>query len=188
MTERQPESEGDVKNIQRLVAFLGVFILLLSQFLVFSQPIVEDVFLPPYASWGILGVLILVLSQLIRPTPFWRRLAQRSLFSERVFWIFVAVLLSLLASGATAFFMTFTRINYIPVVTVWVLGAVSFVYAFMKSDGRLDAGSIAEWVKANRVEILSVIVVMLFAALVEQHKLRRVCSRCRWEPHHPVQR
>src|SRR5690606_5453002 len=117
MTERQPESEGDVKNIQRLVAFLGVFILLLSQFLVFSQPITDDVSLPPYTPLTFVGVIIMILSQLIRPTPFWKRLSTHRIFNVRVFWIIVGTLLSFLAASATAFFMNFTRVNYIPVVT-----------------------------------------------------------------------
>ncbi|NOH01858.1 MAG: hypothetical protein HND47_07780 [Chloroflexi bacterium] len=171
MTERQPDDEGDVRNIQRLVAFLGVFILLLSQFLVFSQPVVEDVLLPPYAPLGIAGVIVLILSQLIRPTPFWSRLARKRFFGDRAFWIFGGALFSLLAAGATAFFMTFTRVNYIPVVTVWLLGAASYVYAFVKSDSTLSIGSLTDWVKAHRAEILSVLIVMVFAAAVRFYRL-----------------
>lgn len=174
MTERQLEREGDVKNIQRLVAFIGVFILLLSQFLVFSQPIIDEVLLPPYAPLGIVGVAIVVLSQLIRPTPFWQRLAVKPVFSERVFWIFVATLLSLLAAVATAFFMKYTRVNYIPVLTVWLLGALSYVYAFVKTDSALHTGSLMDWVKAHGSEIIYVLVIMVFAAAVRFYRLGEI--------------
>lgn len=171
MTERQLESEGDVKNIQRLVAFLGVFTLLLSQFLVFSQEIVDDVLLPPFASLGLVGIVILILSRFIRPTPFWTRLAQKPFFSDRVFWLLVGLLFSLLATIAVAAFMKFTRLNYIPVLTVWLLGAISFVYAFAKSEVSLSTASAVEWVKANRNEILTVLVITLFAAAVRFYRL-----------------
>jgi hypothetical protein len=174
MTERQPESEGDVKNIQRLVAFLGVFILLLSQFLVFSQPITDDVSLPPYTPLTFVGVIIMILSQLIRPTPFWKRLSTHRIFNERVFWIIVGTLLSFLAASATAFFMNFTRVNYIPVVTVWLLGALSYVYAFRKTDATVESISVLSWVKMHRTEIITVLVIMVFAAAVRFYRLGEV--------------
>lgn len=174
MTERPQDEEGDVKNIQRFVAFFGVFILLLSQFLVFSQPIVDDTLLPPFASWGMMGVAALFLSQLIRPTPFWNGLARKPVFGRRVFWIFAGALLSLLAAAASASFMTFTRINYIPVVTVWLLGAVSYVYAFVKSDSAVNINSVLEWVKPRRVEIILILIVMALAAAARFYRLGEV--------------
>lgn len=162
MTERQPEHDGDVKNIRRFVAFLGVFILLLSQFLVFSQPLVDNVLMPPYAWLGIIGVLVLIASQLIPPTPFWRRLSGGLVFRAGVFWVVAALLFSALATGATAFFMTYTRVNYIPVVTVWLLSAVCYVFAF--AQGMPASGSIVDWLKSHRNEIILVLALMVFAA------------------------
>lgn len=171
MTERQREENGDVKNIQRLIAFLGVFILLFSQFFVFSQPIIEEVFFPPYAALGIVGVLIIVASQMIRPTPFWLRLSSLWIFRERVFWVVVAALFSLLAAGASAIFMTFTRVNYIPVVTVWLFSAVSYVYAFRSTELSFHPQKITEWVKEHRNELIQVLLLMTLAALVRFYKL-----------------
>ncbi|HMZ08131.1 MAG TPA: glycosyltransferase family 39 protein, partial [Anaerolineales bacterium] len=165
------EIHGDVRRVQRPVAFLGVFVLLLSQFLVFSQPIVENALIPPYASLAILGVGILVLSQAIRPIPFWLRLANRQIFNERTFWIFAGTLFSVLATIATYFFMQYTRVNYIPVVTVWLLGGVSYVYAFSKDDETAGMGTLAEWFKTYRSEIITVALIMVFAAMARFYLL-----------------
>jgi 4-amino-4-deoxy-L-arabinose transferase-like glycosyltransferase len=171
MTTDQLEHNGDAKNVQRFVAFVGVFILLLSQFLVFSQEIVDDVLLPPFASLGVVGLVIFILSRFIHPTPFWTRLAQKSFFSDRVFWILVGLLFSVSATIAVAAFMKFTRVNYIPVLTVWLLGAICYVYAFAKPDVKLSTALVVEWVKENRKEILTILAIMLFAAAVRFYKL-----------------
>lgn len=168
------ENREDAKRVQRLIAFVGVYILLLSQFLVFSQPIIDGVFLPPYASLSIVGVVLIILSRSIRSTPFWTRLAQRSLFSDRMFWVLVGLLFSLLATTAMAFFMKFTRVNYIPVITVWLLGAVSFVYAFAQSEVKFSAESALEWAKGHRKEIVTVVVIMAFATAIRFYRLGAV--------------
>lgn len=168
------ENLEDVKNVQRLIAFVGVFILLLSQFLVFSQPIIENVFLPPYAPLSIVGVVLLILSRSIRSTPFWIRLAQKPLFSDHMFWILVGLLFSLLATSAVAFFMKFTRVNYIPVITVWLLGAISFVYAFARSEVKFSPASALEWAKAHRNEIVTILLIIIFATAVRFYRLGAV--------------
>lgn len=76
---------------------------------------------------------------------------------------------SALAAGAMASFMLFTRVNYIPVVTIWVLGAGAYVYAFLEAP--FDPKVFFEWIRKNRVEIFTVAVVVLFAAAVRFYQL-----------------
>lgn len=171
MSQQYPEEFGSVKIVQRFVAFLGVYILLISQFLAFSQDAVDGVLIPPFAMVGLTGVLILVLSQLITPNPFWLRVSRHPLFSEKIFWIFVAVLFSLLAAGATFSFSKYTRVNYIPVLTVWVLGAMSFMFAFMRTKTDIKPASVIEWFKTHRDELLTVFGLMVLAAVVRLYLL-----------------
>ena len=70
-----PENRASVRNIQRIVAFLGIFLILASQFLIFSSPGDTIVFFPPYTWMAGLGVFVLILSQLIRPTAFFQKLS-----------------------------------------------------------------------------------------------------------------
>lgn len=174
MTEHQPEEGGGVGNIRRLVAFFGIFLLLASQFLTFSKPADESGALPPYTWLALIGVVILMLSQVIRPTPLLQRLSVHFYFQERAFWIFTAVLLSGLAAAAMAFFMVYTRVNYIPIVTIWLLSAACYLYAFLNSNTAMNSKTSLAWLKANRAEILSVVAVMLLAAAVRFYRLGEI--------------
>lgn len=170
MTDKQPELNNEVRNLRRFVAFLGFFLLLISQFLIYSQPVQEEILFPPYTWLGIAGLIIFVSSQFIRPTAFWQKVPARFIFPEKVFWIVAAVLLSALATVAVGLFRQFTRVNYIPVITVWLLSAVCYIYAL--SEG--FAISFEEFkilLKKHRNEILMVLGVMLLAAAFRFYRL-----------------
>jgi 4-amino-4-deoxy-L-arabinose transferase-like glycosyltransferase len=170
MTEREPVE--DVRTIRRFVAFWGIFFILISQYLNFSNALTDSVLFPPYTWLAVLGVVILITSQLIRPTLFFQKLSARPFFQERVFWIMVAFLLSILAAGATANFMLYTRTNYIPVIMIWVLSAFAYFYAFFNAP--FDAVAALDWVKRNRVELLSVAIVALIAAALRFYRLGEI--------------
>ncbi|MBL8090422.1 MAG: glycosyltransferase family 39 protein [Anaerolineales bacterium] len=163
MVEQQPEQTGDVKNIRRFVAFVGIFLLLLSQFLVFSQPIPEDIVLPPYLGYAVFGVIVMILSQFIPSNAFWIKLSSRPVFRDRVFWIFVASLLAIVTVVALNAFMIFRRLNFIPLVTIWLLGGACYVYAFVNFN--LDFVKVKEWLKTHRNEVLTVLFVIILAAI-----------------------
>jgi hypothetical protein len=175
MADQQPEQAGDVKNIRRFVAFAGVFLLLLSQFLVFSTEVIYDnLLVPPYFVLAIVGVLILVLSQLIPSNVFWQNLSKRAIFGDRVFWVFVAVLLSIVIASSIVSFMIFRRINYIPVITLWLLSGVCYVFAFTYSRAGMDSVKIVDWFKSNRNEILSVLCLMILAIAIRFYQLGEI--------------
>lgn len=172
MVEQQPEQAGDVKRISRFVAIVGVFLLLLSQFLVFSQPTMEDVLLPPYLGYAIVGVIVMILSQLIPANAFWVKLSTRPIFRDRVFWVFVAVLLAIVTVIALNAFMVFRRLNFIPLVTIWLLGGACYVYAFINPS--FDLTKIREWLKTHRNEIFMVLFIMVISALPRLYKLGQI--------------
>ena len=163
------EDKAGVRNIQRFVAFLGIFLILASQFLIFSSPELTVVFFPPYTWMALLGVITLILSQFIRPTPFFQKLSARLIFQDKAFWMLAGFLFSALAAGAMINFMTFTRVNYIPVVTIWLLGAGAYMYAFF--DVPFDSNNLLEWLKKNRNEILLVVGLILLAAFIRFYQL-----------------
>lgn len=163
MVEQQPEQTENVRNIRRFVASMGIFLLLLSQFLFFAHPFIEDIIFPPYLGYAVLGVVIIVLSQIIPSRPFWIKLSSRPIFGDRVFWVFVAVMLATITVISLNAFMMFRRLNFIPLVTIWLLGGACYVYAFI--DFNIDLKKFKEWLFLNRVEIFTVIGVMLLAAI-----------------------
>src|SRR5687768_4165370 len=131
MIDSKPEIEGNVTNIRRFVAFLGLSFILLGHFLFFAQYADDAVVFPPFGWLTILGMVILTISLFIPATPFFHKLSNQPFFQEPIFWLFAAFFLSIVTAMATANFMVFTRINYIPIVTVWLLGAAAYVSVFL---------------------------------------------------------
>ncbi len=164
-----PENMASVRNIQRIVAFLGIFLILASQFLIFSNPGDTVVFFPPYTWMAGLGVFVLVLSQLIRPTAFFQKISGWFIFREGPFWVLAGFLFSALAAWAMSNFMAFTRVNYIPVVTIWLLGACAYIYAFF--DAPFDSISLLTWLKKNRTEVLLLVGLIFLTALIRFYQL-----------------
>ena len=169
MTEQEHETGGDIRNIRRFIAFLGILFILISQFLIFSQPVDNVIVFPPYTWLAIFGVLILALSQLIRPTLFLQKMSAWFIFQERMFWVLAAFLMSVLVTVATANLMLFARINYIPVVTIWLFSAWAYVYTFFDVSIKLNA--FLDWLKKNRNEILAVAAITLLAAAFRFYRL-----------------
>ena len=164
-----PEHMGGVRNIQRVVAFLGIFLILASQFLIFSNPEVTVVLFPPNTWLAGLGVLILVFSQLIRPTAFFQKLSGWFIFREKAFWILAGFLFSALAAWAMSNFMVFTRVNYIPIVTIWLFGAGAYIYAFF--DISFDSTALLNWLRKNQTEILLVVGLVVLTILLRFYQL-----------------
>ncbi|MBL0343887.1 phospholipid carrier-dependent glycosyltransferase [Candidatus Villigracilis affinis] len=169
MTEQEHETGGDIRNIRRFIAFLGILFILISQFLIFSQPVDNVIVFPPYTWLAVFGVLILALSQLIRPTLFLQKMSAWFIFQERMFWVLAAFLMSVLVTVATANLMLFARINYIPVVTIWLFSAWAYVYTFFNVSINLNA--FLDWLKKNRNEILAVAAITLLAAAFRFYRL-----------------
>lgn len=168
MTDTKPEERGDVGNIKRFVAFIGIFFILLSQLLVFSKPS-DEVWVPPYFWLTVLGIAVIGLSQLIKPTPFFVKISQFILFREQPLWIVSAFLLSFVVTFANAKLLNFARINFIPLVTVWLLSAVVYFYAFF--NVQVDFKTFVAWLRENRAEILTVLGVTLLGVILRFYHL-----------------
>jgi hypothetical protein len=172
MIDSKPEIEGNVTNLRRFVAFLGISFILLGQFLFFAQYADDAVVFPPFSWITILGIVILTISLFIPATPFFQKLSNQPFFQERIFWLFAAFFLAIVTTMATANFMLFTRINYIPIVTVWLLSAAAYVAVFLNFS--LDASVFLEWIRKNRNEILAVLVITILAACFRLYRLGEI--------------
>lgn len=162
-----------VSNVRRFFGFVGIYILLISQFLVFSKEVQEQegIFFPPYSGLALTGIVILIFSQMIPLSPFWERISRWRIFNEQVFWILAGMLLSALAAMATAFFAVFARVNYIPVITVWLLGGACYFYAFRVKESTIHFDSVKAWFRDNLREILAVALVTLLAFAIRFYQL-----------------
>jgi 4-amino-4-deoxy-L-arabinose transferase-like glycosyltransferase len=172
MNNSKPESSGEVRWIRRVVAFLGIFLILLGQFLIYSSPLNETVVFPPQNWLSVVGVILFLISQVIPSTPWTERLAGRLTTSAQMGWIFAALMFSILATVGAELFQVSTRTNYIPVLTVWLLGALAYVAAFTR--GAFTQMNWKVWFKRHRNEILLLLFITLIGAVVRFYKLGAV--------------
>ncbi len=174
MPDRESDQMAGVSNIRRFVSFVGICVLLLSQLLGFSKPLSDTIWIPPYTWLGILGIAILLAAQAIPSTSFWMKLSALPVFHDRAFWVTAALLLSVVATVVTGNFMNFQRLNYIPVISVWLMAAACYLYALLSPDPKVDSAAVSSWFNTHRIEILAVFLITLAAALLRFHRLGEI--------------
>lgn len=172
MQNPHPEHGEKVRQFRRVVAFLGIFLILLGQFLIYSTPLDDRVIFPPQSWWSIFGVILFLLSQVIPATPWTEKISVRLSSSNQVSWIFVALMLSILATVGAGLFQISTRSNYIPVLTVWLLGALAYVAAFTR--GAFTVVDWKAWFLRHRAEILVLLALIALGAALRFYKLGEV--------------
>lgn len=172
MNKLQPESSGDVRRIRRLVAFLGIFLILLGQFLLLSVRQDESRVFPQYIWVIVLGIIIFLLSQIIPSTAFFQKISARIPRSGWLAWVAAALILSLLAMTGAGLFKASDRNNYISVLTVWLSGAFCYVAAF--SQGVFTQAAWVAWWRKHRREILVVLVITALGAALRFYKLGEI--------------
>jgi len=169
MNKFQPETSGDVRLMRRFVAFLGIFLILLGQFLVFSTPVEESVVFPRYVWLSVLGVVLFLLSQVIPSSLFFQKISAQIARSEQTAWVAVALMLSILATVGAGLFQISTRSNYIPVLTVWLFGAICYIAAFAQDI--FTQAAWAAWWSKHQKEILIVLAIIALGAALRFYKL-----------------
>ena len=167
MNDQKPKIGPEI-TVHRLVAFLAIFLVLIGQFVIFALPSSDNVVIPPYFWLCALGVILFLLSQLIRPARFVQMLAAR-MPPETTVWIIAAVILSLLATVSMVLFETSARVNYIPVTTIWFGSGLCYVMAF--GNRVFTEFRWKEWLKAHRNELIILGVITLVAAVLRFYKL-----------------
>jgi hypothetical protein len=162
------ENNNQPNFLQGFISFLGVFVILAGQILLLSNPVDESITYPKYLWISGVGVFIFVFGQLFRFQSTSNRFHLRS-FSEKNLWILISILFSIATTLANATFLVFSRLYAIPVITLWLLGAASFVYAYLKGNFALD--SLKNWFTVNKKEILVVIAITILAASLRFYRL-----------------
>ncbi len=168
MTDQRTETHGDVGKARRFIAFIGFALLLLSQILIASQPVNDAVVIPPFTGLAVAGMVLFLIGLAIPPTTFWQRFSTRPLFYDQVFWCLFAITFSILAAyGATLF-----QRNYLPVLSIWLMGTIGYLFVFANGGVSLDA--IKETIRVNRAEILLLLAIMAVAVITRFYNLGQV--------------
>lgn len=168
MTDQRTETHEDVRKARRFIAFIGLALLLLSQIRIASQPVNEAVVIPPFIGLAVAGIVLFLIGLAIPPTAFWQKLSTRPLFYDQVFWCLFAITFSILAAyGATLF-----QRNYLPVLSIWLMGTIGYLFVF--ANGNVSLGAIKETIRVNRAEVLLLLVIMVVAVIARFYNLGQV--------------
>ncbi|MCC6299433.1 MAG: glycosyltransferase family 39 protein [Anaerolineales bacterium] len=168
MTNEQPEKKQDSIKIRRLIALLGIVLLLLSQLLLASEPLDESFVFPRYTWLTVTGLVLFLSSLLIRPTLRLQRIAALFLFRDEVFWILTAAAFSGLAAVGAALYQR----NYIPVLSIWLTAGFCYLFTFVR--GVVSTEKIRAAVKDNRNELLIVAAIAILALTLRFYRLGEV--------------
>lgn len=169
MNDPNPEVPDEVRRVRGFVAFLAVLLVLIGQFLSYSSPIKDGEVFPPYTWISIAGVILFVVSLALRPAPRIQAWFARLPHGRPLAWICGAVVLSLFATFTLILFQKFTRVNYIPVLSLWLMSAFCYVAAFSGSTFTWERWK--EWLKQHRYEILAVALVTAVGAAIRFYQL-----------------
>ena len=163
------ESTSVERAARLLVTALGFLLVLIGQVVFYLAP--EDP-----ANGANLGLIlslagaVLVLVILVYGPPEWivHLSARLSLSSSRVL-IVIAVWLAVMAAGCEVVFEQLGRVNYLPVLVLWILSALSCVGAFV--DERPGWIRVREWLTGHRRDLLLIGLVTLLAAGLRFYQL-----------------
>jgi hypothetical protein len=169
MDDQKPNGGQEYLRARRFLAFIGIFLVLVGQVYFFATPIIVDFIIPQYSWLTLLGVLILITSQVVRPARFIQALFAKVPLSRTTTWVLVAATLSGLTILATITFSRYGQVNYIPVTTIWIGSWISYIAAFNKSS--FDPARWLNWFKAHRNEILIVSAITLAGFALRFYKL-----------------
>jgi 4-amino-4-deoxy-L-arabinose transferase-like glycosyltransferase len=166
------ESTSVERAARLLLTAVGFLLVLIGQVVFYLSP--EDP-----ANGANLGLIlslagaIIVLVVLVYGPPHWAtRLAARLSLSTANVLVIMAVLLAVMAASSEVIFEQLGRVNYLPVLILWVLSALVYVGAFVGDHP--DRMGIRTWFAGHRRELLLIGLVTLLAAGLRFYQLGNI--------------
>ncbi len=154
---------------RRILALVSVFLVLLGMIELYSVPVSPDRVFPKYI-WVVgLGILLFVVSLLIKPGKKAQALSTRFSVPAKAGWITLSVLLSVLAAVTMVAFGKSARVNYIPVLTFWLAAGTGYLAAFQ--PGLLSGEKWRALFTTHKKELIWLGVVILLGAVLRFYKL-----------------
>ncbi len=169
MSELEPGVSVGDRRVRGFAAVVGALLVIIGQLLSYPSPITSGKVFPPFNWLSVAGVVIFVWSLAFHPSPRIQALFARIPQGRSLGWIGGAILLSLLTTFSLACFQTFARVNYIPVISLWLMSA--FCYAAAFSRGVFTWERLQEWLKQHRNAILALLLVTAIAAFLRFYLL-----------------
>lgn len=155
--------------IRTVLVLLAILITILGQILLYTTPNDNTIAIPSAVWLSLTGVGLFAIAQLIRISPRVGIIATRFPRNSLFTWILFALLLTLLAAVSAYLFEKYALNNFIPVVSLWLLGAFCYVMAFV-SNNTLPSDW-KTWLFAHRQELFWLGLVCLFGIVLRFYKL-----------------
>ena len=166
------ESSGPNENvlkIRRVIAILGILLIVVSQILVYTIPAKGDQLPPAKVYLSLVGLVIFLSSFFIPVRPSLQARVGRISIPQPALWILAAVTLSAITVLSMLLFLESRQNNYIPILTTWFTSGLLYIYAFR--NGSISFSQIKEWVKSHRLELILVGAITLIAAIIRLDQL-----------------
>jgi hypothetical protein len=145
------------KKANRLLSFLGIFVVFLAQVFAYATPPNIGRDLPTAFLGTLLGMLIIIFAEFYRPHLALQKALARFELSKPTPWIIAALIFSILAVTSMLLFQEYELTNYIPVLTFWFFAGFCYMAAFV--DKLPSSKQIRAWLRAHRPEILAIALV-----------------------------
>ncbi len=147
----------------------AVFLILLGLIELYSM-VVDWERVIPQNLWLVgAGMLLFILSMLVRPGSRLESLCQRVRIPAQVGWLLMAVMFSVLAAITMDAFEKSGKLNYIPVIIFWLSAGAVFVAAFQPHLP--EAKAARDWLKQKKTELVMIGLVVLLGAGLRFYKL-----------------
>ena len=169
MNSHSTEVNDETKRVRRLITILGILLVLAGQFWDFSTPLPDNVLLPPYMWLSILGILLFICGLVLRPVPFIQSLAARLPHARTFSWVLAAAVASVFTAAAMIRFEAYNRLNYIPILTLWLISIICYLTAFCSEV--LARVQWREWFREHRNEILALALITIAGACLRFYLL-----------------
>ncbi|MGC1378893.1 MAG: glycosyltransferase family 39 protein, partial [Anaerolineales bacterium] len=177
------DDDVSVKRIRSLLSFLSILLVMVSQIILYTSPVREDIGMPLSSTIDpvsmqinitiallIVGVLLFVFSQGYQPPRFLRAWFDRAPSIPGVVpWVLASLALSLVAVLSMLLFEKAQLKNYIPVVTIWFFAGLCYAAGFMRN--RFSVPRWREWLKLHWIEILALGLLTLFGIALRFYAL-----------------
>jgi 4-amino-4-deoxy-L-arabinose transferase-like glycosyltransferase len=158
--------------LRRIIAVAAVLLVFTAFLFLYSYPEQPEKYIPLAAGFIVAGVVLFLLTIILKPFPAEARWAAEMRVPSRGVWIAAAILLSILATVMMLVFLQFDRQNYIPVMTMWFGAAICYLAAFA---GALPArADLIAWGRTYRKEFLVVGLITVLAAALRFYKLGEI--------------
>ena len=166
---RQSEPNENVLKVRRIVAFLGIFLIIIGQYLIFAVPVAEDKLPPSTIFFSLVGVVFFMLSFFLPVGHAQQARMERIAVPQKVLWIMTAVILSALTVFSMLLFLKYGKTIYFPVLATWFAAGACYIFAF--KDQIPSLAFMKAWAKDHRTELLILGGITLLAAILRLYHL-----------------